>query len=68
MVMPMTNTGKVEEGESLGVKLKKFFMNKLYLSCLLDIQVETLKRQLDIQVKFGGKVRARGRDLEIIST
>lgn len=65
----MTNTGKTEEEESLGRKLRKFLIDKLCLSCLLDIQVEILKKkQLHIHVKFGAKVRAGGRDLGIIST
>lgn len=42
-------------------------MDKLCLSCLLDIQVEML-RQLDIQIKFLGKSGMKGRDLGIIST
>lgn len=44
--MRITKTRKTEAGASLGGK-PEFFTNKSDLSCLLDIQVEMLRRQMD---------------------
>lgn len=48
-----------EDGENWEIKISHFHM--LSLTCLLDIYVEIPSRQLDINLEFRGKFRARNK-------